>query len=253
MAEAIAPYEFILTNELGILKTADQWFDEGTQKRRMRDGSERKYRWLLPFLSFELAKLDQLNPFLERGPSYSAEVSKVLRALIRERRKTKQPYDDLLRALYGSCVLNDFSESLAFEGTVVHAMTKYVDICELQSIRIEYSSMGYERIQALSKTDAKWLVEVFGEPAEHQSFSIAYPHLRRNAVSRYCWDELRRVNETVRSLGHAQKTMHEWLRELVVRNLTGYKELLVRSVAREAKRVETGGDIEAARTATRVP
>ena len=186
VAEVISRYAFIFTNELAMLKPADRWFDEATQKRRLRDGSETKYEWLVPFLPLELAKLDQLKAFQSRGPSSLVEVAKVFRALIRERRKAKQPCDDLLRALHGTCVLNDFAESLAFEGMAVHAMAGYVDIHELQGIRIEYSLMGYERIQSLLKTDIKWLVEAFGEPVKHQSFNTEYPHLQHSAVSRHC-------------------------------------------------------------------
>lgn len=253
VAEAIERHNFVLTNELGLLKTADQWFEEATQKRRLRDGSEKAYGWLLPFLPPDVTKLEHLKPILVLGPNSAAGIAKVFRVLIRERRKAKQPNDDLLRALYSSCVLVDFAESLAFEGIPVHAMTRYVDIGELQGIRIEYSLMGYLCIQALSKTDVKWLVEAFGEPAEHQSFDAVWPHLRRNAVSRYCWGELHSANETARSLGLAQKTMAEWLRELVTRNLGYRKEWLERNAAREAQLAELVTDIESAWAATQAP
>lgn len=253
VAEVIARYAFIFTNELTMLKPADRWFDEATQKRRLRDDSETKYEWLVPFLPLELAKLDQLKSFQSRGPSSLVEVAKVFRALIRERRKAKQPCDDLLRALHGTCVLNDFSESLAFEGMAAHAMTGCVDIHELQGIRIEYSLMGYERIRSLLKTDIKWLVEAFGEPVKHQSFNAEYPHLQHSAVSRHCWEQLRRENETAHCLGRTQKPMNEWLRELVRRNLASSKEFLVWSADRQARRVEVAADIEGASAATKVP
>jgi hypothetical protein len=99
VAEATGRYNFVLTNEVGSLKTADQWYEEATQKRRLRDGSEKAYEWLHPFLPREIAKLDQLKPILEWGPNSASGVAKTLRALIRERRKAKQPCDDLLSAL----------------------------------------------------------------------------------------------------------------------------------------------------------
>ena len=252
VTEVIARYAFISTNELTMLKPADQWFDEATQKRRLRDDSETKYEWLVPFLPLELAKLDQLKPFQSRGPSSLVEVAKVFRALIRERRKAKQPYDDLLRALYGTCVLNDFAESLAFEGTVAQAMTGYVDIHELQRIRVDYSMMGYERISSLSKTDIKWLVEAFGEPVKYPSFNNEFPHARNRAISRHCWEQLRRENETAHSLGRTQMAMSEWLYELVKRNLEISKDCLARSGEHRARRDETAVEIEAAKAATRV-
>ena len=253
VAEVIARYAFVLTNELAMLNPADRWFDEATQKRRLRDDSEKKYEWLVPFLPLELAKLDQLKPFLVRGPIASVEIAKVFRALIRERRKVKQPYDDLLRALYGACILNHFEESLVFEGTVAYAMTGYVGIQELQEIRIEYSSMGYEHIRTLSKTDVKWLVEIFGEPVKHQSFNGEYSYLRTNAISRRCWEQLKKENETARLLGCNQKTMNEWLSELVKTNLITTKEFLLRITERQTKRAEQVTDIETAIAATKVP
>lgn len=253
VTEAVERHKFVLTNELGLLKTANQWFEEATQKRRLRDGSEKAYGWLLPFVPIEVAKLDQLKPVLERGSNSAVDVAKALRRIIRERRKIKQPCDDLLHALYNSCVLTDFAESLAFEGMPVHAMTRYVDIRELQGIRIEYLSMGYQCIPALSKADVKWLVEAFGEPAEHQSFDALWPNIRRNAVSRYCWGELQNANEAARSLGLPQKTMDEWLHELVKRNIGYHKEWLERNNSREARLAAIVADVEAAWAATQAP
>ena len=204
-------------------------------------------------MPLDVAKLDQLKPLLELGPNSAAGVAKALRQIIRERRKVKQPCDDLLFALYNSCVLTDFAKSLAFEGMPVHAMTRYVDIRELQGIRIEYLSMGYQCIQVLSKTDVKWLVETFGEPAEHQSFDVLWPNIRRNAVSRFCWGELQSANEAAHSLALPQKTMDEWLRELVKRNIGYHKEWLERNAAREARLSGVVADIDAAWAATQAP
>ena len=253
VVSVVSGYAYVLSNHLDILKPADRWFDEVVQKRRLRDDSETQYEWLIPFLSLEFAKLDRLKSFQGRGPSALVEIAKVFRALIRERRKAKQPCDDLLRALYGTCVLNDFLESLAFEGTVSQAMTGYVDIHELQRIRVEYSMMGYECIASLSKTDIKWLVEAFGQPAKYSSFDNEFLHVRNRAISRHCWEQLRRENEAANSLGRSRKAMNEWLCELVKRNLEISKDFLARSGERQARRDATAADIEAAIAATRVP
>lgn len=51
VAEVIARYAFVLTNELAMLKPADRWFDETTQKRRLRDDSEKSMNgWFLSCL-----------------------------------------------------------------------------------------------------------------------------------------------------------------------------------------------------------
>ena len=91
----------------------------------------------------------------------------------------------------------------------------------------------------------KWLVEAFGEPAEHQSFDALWPHVRRNAISRYCWAELRR--------SRPQKTMQEWLNHLLKRNIGYHKEWLERNEARNAQLAELVAGFDAASAATREP
>jgi DNA polymerase-3 subunit epsilon len=228
----------------------EQWWSEETHKRRRRARSEEAYTWLLPFVPLDIAKLERLQAAQEWGPHGASGLAKSLRALIRERRKAKEPHQDLLMALYGSCLAADLSESLRFEGYPPHYMAQFVDINELNLIHIDYASMGYQCIKALSKTDVKWLVETFGDPAEHQSFEALWPNIRCNAVSRHCWDKLRRSNETSRSLGRPQKTMQEWLNELVGRNIGYHKEWQERVAARQAYIAEASQAFDAAWAAT---
>jgi len=209
VAERVREHAFVLTTDPPAPKTADQWWNEDAHKRRRREGSEKAYAWLLPFVPVEVAKLKQLQAAQEWGPHGAGAIAKDLRALIRERRKAKEPYHDLLQSLYGACVASDLSSSLKFEGTQPHYMARFVDITELHTVDLDYRTMGYQCIESLSKTDVKWLIEAFGEPAEHQSFDALWPHIRRNAVARYCWSELRRSNDAAKSLGMPQKSMQE--------------------------------------------
>lgn len=250
VAEHARQYAFVLTTDPLALKTADQWWSEDNQKRRRREGSEKLYAWLLPFVSVEIAKHEQLQVVQERGPSGADAIAKGLRALIRERRKAKQPYKDLLEALYGICVIADFSASLEFEGTQPHYMARFVDINELLSIRLDFKTMGYQYIESLSKTDAKWLVETFGEPTGHQSFDTLWPHIRCNAVARYCWSELRSSNNAATSLSLPQKTMKEWLDELFRRNIGYFKEFEERVAARETHLAKVAAALDVAWAAT---
>lgn len=253
VAERVREHTFVLTTHPQALKTADQWWNEDTQKRRWREGSEKAYAWLLPFVPPEIAKLKQLQTAQEWGPHGAGAIAKELRALIRERRKAKEPYQDLLQALYGACVAADLSASLKFEATQPHYMARFVDINELRPVELDFRVMGYQCIESLSKTDVKWLVEAFGEPAEHQSFDALWPHIRRNAVARYCWSELRSSNDAAKSLGLPQKTMQEWLNELVRRNIGYFKEWQERVAARQAYLAELATVLDAAWAATRQP
>lgn len=253
VAERVREHAFVLTTDPPALKTADQWWNEDTQKRRRREGSEKAYAWLLPFVPIEIAKLPKLQAAQEWGPHGAGAIAKELRALIRERRKAKEPYQELLRALYGACVAADLSASLKFEGTQPHYMARFVDINELRPVELDFKAMGYQCIESLSKTDVKWLVEAFGEPAEHQSFDALWPHIRRNAVARYCWSELRSSNDAAKSLGLPQSTMQEWLNALVSRNIGYFKEWQERIATRQAYVAELATVLDRAWAATHQP
>lgn len=251
VAERSREHAFVLTTDPPALKTADQWWNEDTHKRRRREGAEKAYAWLLPFVPLEVAKREQLQAAQEWGPHGAGAIAKELRALIRERRKTKDQHHELLFALYGACVAADLSASLKFEGTQPHHMARFVDINEVQQVKIEYATMGYQCIESLSKTDVKWLIEAFGEPAEHQSVEALWPHIRRNAVARYCWSELRSKNDSAKSLGWPQQSIQEWLNELVKRNIGYHKEWQERVATRHAYLAELGAVLDATWAATR--
>jgi DNA polymerase-3 subunit epsilon len=132
-------------------------------------------------------------------------------------------------------------------------MVRFIDINDLQSVKRDYSVMGYQLVESLSKTDVKWLVEAFGEPVEHQSLDALWPGIRRNAIARYCWQDLRSRNDTNKSLGRPQQSMQEWLNELVRRNIGYHKEWRERVAARQAYLTELATVLDAAWAATRQP
>ncbi len=242
VADRIRSYEFVLTTDPPPLKTTDQWWEEEAHKHRVRDSSDRAYAWLLPFMPLEIAKLEPLQKALQRGPHSASELAKALRTLIREKRKAKQPYSDLLLALYGVSAMADLSASLVFEGIQAHYMARFVSLPELQTIQCDYATMGYQCSKSLSKTDIKWLVEELGEPSEHQAINAVFPQIQRNAIGRYCWSEMRRGDET---------SMQGWLTALIKRNLGYHKEWQERVAARKVQLAERSSALDAAWAATR--
>ncbi|MEN9493519.1 MAG: hypothetical protein RJA63_3968 [Pseudomonadota bacterium] len=254
VAAAVARYQFVLSNQLPPLKTANQWWGEATHRRRLRDGSEKAFSWLPPFIPIELAKSlapeTVKDPF---GPLQAKALATGFRAVVRERRKLKQPHEDVLRALYGACVMADLVDSLLFEGAQPHHMAEFVSAAELQAVQLDYAAMGYQCVEALGKTDVKWLVEAFGEPAEHLSFNAAWPAVWQNAISRKCWAELARHNETSAYFTRPAQSMQDWLNELVRRNIGYYKEWQERVKARLAQDAEAVASIDAALAATVQP
>lgn len=250
VSSRVKDYAFILETDPPALKTADRWWEEESSKRRARDETDKAYAWLLPFIPLEIAKLEPLSKILPWGPSRASNIAKELRALIRERRREKQPYTELLLALYGTSLMADLSDSLGFEGTQPRNMAQFVSLSELQAVQWTYATLGYLCSNSLSKTDIKWLVEEFGEPVEHQSFNTLFPHIQRNAIARYCWSELRRVNEASYSLGRQPQSMGEWLAALAKRNIGYYKEWHERVTARKIQLAELEAGLELAWAAT---
>ncbi len=246
-------YAFVLTTDPPALRTGDQWWEENTHKRRVREGSDKAYAWLRPFVPLGIAKLEPLRKAQDWGPHGANAVAKELRALIRAKRKAREPHGDLLYALYGACIVVDLAASLEFEGRQPHAMTQFVDINELQEVRCDYLTIGYQCIGSLAKTDVKWLVDAFGEPAEHQSFDSLWPHVRRNAISRYCWSDLRRSSKRANVPEQAQQAMQEWLNKLVTRNLGYHKEWEQRVAARKVQLSEQASSVDDSRAATKQP
>jgi DNA polymerase-3 subunit epsilon len=253
VAERVSGYDFVLTTDPPSLKASEQWWNEDTHKRRRREGSQKAFSWLLPFISLEVAKLERLQSSQECGPHGAKSIAKELRALIRERRKANQPIQELLCALYGTCIAADLSDSLEFEGIQPYFMARFVDINELRPVQLDFRKMGYQFIKSLSKTDVKWLVEAYGEPDDHKSFDAMWPHIRRNAVARYCWSELRSVTFTDKSLSLPHSTMQEWLNKLVRRNISSYKEWQEHVAKRQANLAERAKVLDQAWAATHQP
>ena len=253
IAERVSEYDFVLTTDLPSLKTSEQWWNEDTHKRRRREGSQKAFSWLSPFISLEIAKLEQLQSSQEWGPHGAKSIAKELRALIREHRKANEPFQELLYALYGACIAADLSDSLGFEGIQPHFMARFVDINELRAVQLDFRTIGYQCIKSLSKTDVKWLVEAFGEPEKHQSFDGIWPHIRRNAVARYCWGELRSATYTDKAISLPQSTMQEWLNKLVRRNIVSNKEWQAHAAKRQAYLADRAKVLDHAWIATHQP
>lgn len=121
---------------------------------------------------------------------------------MRELKKAKQDYECELLALYGAAAMGSLFKALKFcevQGAYGHSIAAYVAIADLAGLKVDYCQLGYHTMTDLGKTDVKWLIERFGEPAEHQSLAELYSHVVRNAVARYCWSELANQNRPRKS------------------------------------------------------
>jgi len=92
----------------------------------------------------------------------------VLRAQIRELKKKRQSYDDALEQLYRIAALADF-----FHGKTPNmkalppSAIKQINFSRWEALRCPYAELGFKHLSLLTKTDAKWLVQQWGEPEEH--------------------------------------------------------------------------------------
>jgi len=84
-----------------------------------------------------------------------------LRAIIREKRKSKQDYEDELRLLYWLSAISSFSTLSGFN--VIEMFPRE----RLKDLNFTYENLGYEKLELLSKTDKKWIVDLWGEPHQH--------------------------------------------------------------------------------------
>lgn len=252
VTNALASCRFVLHRQLPPLKSADQWWNEEVHNRRVREASPKATVWLQPFVPEqvirELPLASATNP---RGPLAAGLVAMELRAAIRELRKKKEPHDQLLRALHAACVLEDFIRDLPFEFVYAGQLSCHLSTKEWASARIKYEELGYAHVSSLAKTDVKWLVTAFGEPKSQRVPKEALAHLRETAISRYCWSELTRENESFRSA--SPMAMEAWLRQRLAGTVRIRKEneaLMARRMARRERDERACQDLPRAWQAT---
>lgn len=249
VSKAVAAYEFVLRNRAGPLKSSDQWWEESTQKRRMRDGSEKQFDWLGPFMSLEVAQHEALRPTLKWGPRGAEHLIKGLRSLVRARRKAKEDPSDLLQALYGACLMADLHAALEFEGMPSHAMTTFVALGDLPTLHRDLRAVQHRPVKSLSVTDRKWLKEAFGEPAVYEPFDALVRPVREAAIARYCWCELGFAHPPEQ----AEQRMRDWLGELVRRNIGYLRGQVALAAASVDRYLEVAHELDGALAATLEP
>jgi DNA polymerase-3 subunit epsilon len=252
VTNALAACRFVLNKQLPALKTADQWWNEEVHNRRVKDGSPKATAWLEPFVPADLIRqLPLTSATNPRGPLAAGLVVKELRAAIRERRKNKEPHEQLLRTLHAACVLEDFVRELPFEFVYAGQLSCHLSLDDWTSAPLSYEEVGYAHVPTLAKTDVKWLVAALGEPRAQRAPKDALATLRETAISRYCWSELTRENESFRSSN--PMGMEAWLRQRLAGTVRIRKEneaLMARRAVRRERDERVFQDLPRAWQAT---
>lgn len=176
--------------------------------------SSERHRWLEPFIPPAVAELDEFKGTFAAGVSKADRVAISLRGLIRPRVKAKEPHEELLRGLFGACLMRDFVGSLATDDLTLPdapEMAEFVHIDELRTVQCDFPTVGYRHLGSLGKTDIKWLVNAFGEPTEHKTIEEVFQLVRKQAIARYCWKELNSSELAARHGSDKQTAMRDWL------------------------------------------
>lgn len=103
-------------------------------------------------------------------PASFREAAIATRALIREKIKDKELYDEQLYLLYWLVAVDSFSipysEKLKEPG---YNVMESIPGEKLKTLPFSYKQLGYTDLTLLNKTDVKWLIETWGEPEAHST------------------------------------------------------------------------------------
>lgn len=118
-------------------------------------------------------------------PGAFREAAKAIRTSIRERRRNGEDARDLLRELYWWGVAENFFRYIEWNKIITEDILHPTAIACLEGIECPYPGIGYAHIELLNQTDAKWLVEAFGEPSRHWNAKDANPELWQAAIETF--------------------------------------------------------------------
>ncbi len=137
-----------------------------------RQGAEAGKDWL------SQSRLHALNKDYERAlmscakafPQMGAyrQAAQLIRARIRELRKTSVPWEQELKKLYLVAAWADLMHGNWEDNPGPSpAQLKGIDLLRHQSLPMNYNQLGYLRFSLLGKNDIKLLSECWGEPSAH--------------------------------------------------------------------------------------
>lgn len=157
------------------------WHEETTKKQvvsRLKGGFDPSIggapsndeHW---YLTAQTSKDNPLKRF-EAGvkglpmPGAFTEAALGLRAVIRDKIKNNEDYEDYLKELYTLAVWQSFSMKYSERaGTLGHNILERIPGSKIAKLKCDYQDIGYKHLDLINKTDAKRLVAIWGEPKSH--------------------------------------------------------------------------------------
>lgn len=136
------------------------------------------YRRPLPEVGECPAQMRQeMEAAVEALPMSTGLTCNALRAIAREQRHEKRDYVPALAALHRFAAIFSFcipySEKLKQPGFNIF---ERIPFAELWSLELRWEVIGCDLLDGLTKTDRKWMREVWGEPLVHTTGPALFPH-----------------------------------------------------------------------------
>lgn len=101
-------------------------------------------------------------------PAAWREMALALRMKIRQARKEKTGYEDLLRELHHLAAMSSYAG---------YSHIQRVPYARIAALDLSYNTVGTERLLLLGATDGKWMREMWGEPSQHSTAADLYKEM----------------------------------------------------------------------------
>jgi hypothetical protein len=124
-----------------------------------------------------------------------------IRKQIRDKRKNKEDYGNLLEALYNTAVCENFFRFVKWNLVLDNRLCSLTAGPLVERIAHPYHQIGYQGIELLNTTDRKWLVEKWGEPKCHSNAKTANPKLWKETQEKFAAAAKKSEEELYRSHG----------------------------------------------------
>lgn len=124
-----------------------------------------------------------------------------IRKHIREKRKNKDDYENLLETLYNIAVCENFFNSIKCFDVIDIDLCSFTAQPFIGQIAYPYHQIGYEKLNILKTTDIKWLVEKWGEPKRHSNSKTVNKNLLKEAAEKFATAAKKSEEELFRTHG----------------------------------------------------
>ncbi|TBZ57127.1 hypothetical protein [Rhizobium leguminosarum] len=115
-------------------------------------------------------------------PAAWREMAVALRTKIRNARKTRTEYQDLLQELHHLAAMSSYAG---------YGIIQRVPYARLAALDLSYDRIGFERLDLLGVTDGKWMRELWGEPSDHSTAAELYEDMLAADLARLDADRKR--------------------------------------------------------------